>query len=118
MLTATKNAAPSTYAFADDGRIPNNPTLPLILYRGSVDLSGSPDPEKLIEKTFADNGWGNMWRNGIYPYVHYHSLIDVALGIAPRPRHGRASAASMARRSRSRRSDMSPFFRPAPGISG
>jgi len=82
MLTATKNAAPSTYAFADDGRIPNNPTLPLILYRGSVDLSGSPDPEKLIEKTFADNGWGHMWRNGIYPYVHYHSMIHEALGIA------------------------------------
>ncbi len=82
MLTATKNAAPSTYAFADDGRIPNNPTLPLLLYRGSVDLTGSPDPEKLIEKTFADNGWGHMWRNGIYPYVHYHSMIHEALGIA------------------------------------
>jgi uncharacterized protein YjlB len=82
MLSVSKTAAPITHTFADDGRIPNNPTLPLILYRGSVDLSGSPDPEKLIEKTFAANGWGHMWRNGIYPYVHYHSMIHEALGIA------------------------------------
>jgi uncharacterized protein YjlB len=82
MRTATKNAAPATYAFADDGRIPNNPALPLLLYRGVIDLAGAPDPEKRIEQTFAANSWGNMWRNGIYPYVHYHSMIHEALGIA------------------------------------
>jgi uncharacterized protein YjlB len=84
MLTATKRPAPITHLFADDGRIPNNPTLPLVLYRGGIDLIGSPDPEMLIEKTFAGNGWGNnMWRNGsIYPYVHYHSMIHEAMAIA------------------------------------
>jgi len=82
MLTATQHIAPITQAFADDGRVPNNPTLPLILYRGGIDLTGSPDPEKLIEKTFAANSWGNMWRNGIYPYVHYHSMIHEAMGVA------------------------------------
>src|SRR5579863_437060 len=78
----TPTSAPVTYNFTDDGRIPNNPHLPLVLYRGGVDLAGSPDPEALIEKTFAANGWGNMWRNGIYPYVHYHSMIHEAMGIA------------------------------------
>ncbi len=82
MPTATKRTAPITHRFADDGRIPNNPALPFILYRGGIDLAGSPDPEKLIEKTFAANGWGNMWRNGIYPYAHYHSMIHEAMGIA------------------------------------
>jgi uncharacterized protein YjlB len=82
MTIATKRTAPVTLNFADDGLIPNNPTLPLVLYRGGVDLSGSPDPEQLVEKTFAANGWGNMWRNGIYPYVHYHSMIHEAMGIA------------------------------------
>jgi uncharacterized protein YjlB len=83
MLTATKRPAPITHLFADDGRIPNNPTLPLVLYRGGIDLIGSPDPEMLIEKTFAGNGWGNMWRNGsIFPYVHYHSMIHEAMAIA------------------------------------
>ncbi|HTZ03119.1 MAG TPA: hypothetical protein VMC05_12365 [Xanthobacteraceae bacterium] len=74
--------APITHKFADDGRIPNNPALPLVLYRAGIDLAGSPDPEAVIEKTFAANGWGNMWRNGIYPYVHYHSMIHEAMGVA------------------------------------
>ncbi len=82
MATAMSSAAAITYNFADDGRIPNNPVLPLILYRSGIDLAGSPDPEAVIEKTFAANGWGNMWRNGIYPYVHYHSMIHEAMGIA------------------------------------
>ena len=81
-ITAMAAAAPVTHTFADDGRIPNNPSLPLVLYRGGIDLVGSPDPEAVIEKTFAANGWGNMWRNGIYPYVHYHSMIHEAMGVA------------------------------------
>jgi len=82
MPTASRPNAPATYSFADDGRIPNNPTLPLILYRGGIDLSGSAYPEQLIEKKFAANGWGNMWRNGVYAYVHYHSMIHEAMAIA------------------------------------
>ncbi len=82
MPTSTSATDPITYNFRDDGRIPNNPHLPLVLYRASIDLAGSPDPEAVIEKTFAANGWGNMWRNGIYPYVHYHSMIHEAMGIA------------------------------------
>jgi uncharacterized protein YjlB len=81
-IIAMAAAAPITHTFTDDGRIPNNPSLPLVLYRGGIDLVGSPDPEAVIEKTFAANGWGNMWRNGIYPYVHYHSMIHEAMGIA------------------------------------
>ena len=50
MLTATRRATPITHTFADDGRIPNNPSLPFVLYRGGIDLTGSPDPEKPIEK--------------------------------------------------------------------
>ena len=74
--------APIIHKFADDGRIPNNPDLPLVLYRGGIDLAGSPDPEAVIEKTFSANGWGNIWRNGIYPYVHFHSMIHEAMGVA------------------------------------
>jgi uncharacterized protein YjlB len=81
MPTTSRRTAPITHRFADDGRIPNNP-LPLVLYRGGIDLAGSPDPEMVIEKTFAANGWGGMWRNGIYRYPHYYSMIHEALGIA------------------------------------
>jgi uncharacterized protein YjlB len=74
--------SPVTYKFADDGRIPNNPHLPFLLYRGGINLAGTPDPEDVVEKTFAANGWGDMWRNGIYPYPHYHSMIHEAMAIA------------------------------------
>jgi uncharacterized protein YjlB len=82
MLTEAKRPAPIIHKFADDGRIPNNPALPLVLYRGGVDLAGSPDPEKMVEKTFGANGWGDMWRNGIFPYPHYHSMIHEVMGVA------------------------------------
>ena len=81
MPTAKRTAAPVTYTFADDGRIPNNP-LPFLFYRCAIDLTGSPDPERVVEKVFAANGWGSLWRNGIYPYVHYHSMIHEAMGVA------------------------------------
>src|SRR5262249_13804832 len=73
---------PETFAFSDDGSIPNNPRLPFLIYRGAVDLKGSPDPEQLVESLFAGNQWGEMWRNGIYRYVHYHSMIHEAMGLA------------------------------------
>jgi uncharacterized protein YjlB len=68
--------------FRDDGSIPNNPRLPFLVYRGAIDLAGEAGPERVIESTFAENGWGDMWRDGIFPYVHYHSMIHEALGIA------------------------------------
>jgi uncharacterized protein YjlB len=82
MPTTVKMPKPITHQLTDDGLIPNNPSLPLILYRGGVDLSGSPDPEKVIEHTFGKNGWRDIWRNGIYPYVHYHSMIHEVMGVA------------------------------------
>jgi uncharacterized protein YjlB len=81
MPLAQKRTAPVTYTFRDDGVIPNN-SLPLVLYRGAIDLTGSPDPETLIENTFAANGWGGLWRNGVYPYAHYHSMIHEVMGVA------------------------------------
>ena len=73
---------PESYSFTDDGSIPNNPRLPFLIYRGAIDLKGSPDPEELVERAFAAHGWGEMWRNGIFPYVHYHSQIHEGMGIA------------------------------------
>ena len=74
--------APETHVFADDGSIPNNPRLPFLVYRGAIDLKGNPNPEEIVENTFAAHRWGEMWRNGIYPYPHYHSMIHEAMGLA------------------------------------
>ena len=77
-----KPAEPLAFMFTDDGVVPNNPHLPLLYYRGGVDLTGTPDPEHVIETLFKKNGWGDTWRNGIFPYVHYHSQIHEGMGIA------------------------------------
>src|SRR5262249_28653438 len=82
-VTSVAAKKPLTFHFADDGAIPNNPKLPMLLYRGGADLKGSTQPEEVIEKLFAENGWGEgLWRNGIYPFVHYHSMIHEVPGIA------------------------------------
>lgn len=35
-----------------------------------------------MEKVFNVNGWGDAWRNGIYDFVHYHSMTHEVLGVA------------------------------------
>ena len=81
-MTATKATEPQTLMFSDDGSVPNNARLPFLIYQGVMHLSGATDPEAAIENVFRDNGWGDMWRNGIFPYVHYHSMIHEGLGVA------------------------------------
>jgi|tagenome__1003787_1003787.scaffolds.fasta_scaffold20934935_2 uncharacterized protein YjlB len=73
---------PHLFWFKDDGVIPNHPSFPLIVYRGAVGLPKQFDPAAVFEDLFEKNGWGDSWRNGIYDYVHYHSLIHEVLGIA------------------------------------
>ena len=68
--------------FADDGLTPNNPRLPMVLYRTPVRLVQMFDPAAIFEELFDANGWREAWRNGIYPYLHYHSQIHEVLGIA------------------------------------
>jgi len=65
--------------FADDGVVPNNPSLPLVVYRGVLDTG--PGAAAACEMVFAGNGWSGGWRGGVYPYHHYHSTAHEALGI-------------------------------------
>jgi len=81
-MAAPSPSEPETFTFTDDGSVPNNARLPFLVYRHAIDLIGSPDPEPLVERVFRNNNWGDLWRNGIYPYVHFHSMIHEAMGIA------------------------------------
>jgi uncharacterized protein YjlB len=72
----------NAFWFKDDGVIPNNPKLPVVLYRSPVRLSGTFDTAAVFEELFERNGWGDSWRNGIYDYAHYHSQIHEVLGVA------------------------------------
>ncbi len=80
MAEQTGEATIELYRLADDGVIPNNAALPLIVYRGALPPSG--DVARQFETLFARNGWSGGWRNGIFPYHHYHSNAHEVLGIA------------------------------------
>jgi uncharacterized protein YjlB len=80
MPVASADLKPLTFVFADDGLVPNN-HLPLLIYKGGIEVDND-HPEKSIEGLFAGNGWGDMWRDGIYDFLHYHATVHEALGIA------------------------------------
>jgi uncharacterized protein YjlB len=66
--------------FEARGDAPNS-HLPLVLMRGAI----KPDPEDApasFETCFRQNGWTGTWRNGVYPYHHYHSTAHEVLGVA------------------------------------
>ena len=69
-----------TRRFPDDGEIPNNPALPLVVMRGSG-VVAEDDPAGWFEERFAANGWAAAWRWGIYPYHHFHTTNHEVLGV-------------------------------------
>lgn len=71
---------PQRHLFEDDGTIPNNPRLPFLVYPGALDPA-SGDLAALCEAVFAANRWDRSWRDGIYPFPHFHSTAHEALGI-------------------------------------
>src|SRR5882724_2925252 len=75
-----KMAASEVLHLTDDGRIPNNERLPLVIYRGALPL-GDGDPASACEALFARHGWGAAWRDGIYDYQHFHATTHEVLGI-------------------------------------
>ncbi|MCM3747745.1 cupin domain-containing protein [Paenibacillus pasadenensis] len=66
---------PKAFYFHDDGLIPNHPFLPVLVYRSAAD-----NPLDM-EQSFASNGWGNTWTDGVYNYHHYHSNTHEVLGV-------------------------------------
>jgi len=64
----------------DDGIIPNNQQLPLLVYQNAIPPSEG-DPAVNAETVFHANGWKSSWRNGIYSFHHYHSTAHEVLCI-------------------------------------
>jgi uncharacterized protein YjlB len=64
----------------DDGSIPNNQKLPLLVYQAALNLPGQ-NPAGAVESLFQANGWGGAWRNGIYSFHHYHSTAHEVLAV-------------------------------------
>ena len=80
MVVVKEKVEPLAIVFKDDGLVPNNP-MPFLVYKAAVALDRG-HPEAIIEKLFGANGWGAMWRNGVYDFPHYHATVHEVLGVA------------------------------------
>ena len=54
-----------------------HPKWPLLVYAAALK---NPSPEA-FEEIFTRNGWPAAWRNGVFPFHHYHSNSHEALGV-------------------------------------
>lgn len=63
--------------FARGDAIPNNPQLPVVL-RHAVDEI--VDDAAACERLFARHGWLGSWRDGVFPFHHFHSNAHEVLG--------------------------------------
>jgi uncharacterized protein YjlB len=66
------------FTFEDDGGIPNSP-LPVLVYHDALEADADA---AAYEDLFAGNGWLGAWRDGIFPFHHFHSTAHEVLGVA------------------------------------
>lgn len=67
----------NTLMLEDDGSIPNNPNLPVLVYRDALPDTGANACRSLLKQ----NGWTGIWIDGIFSYHHYHSNAHEALAV-------------------------------------
>ncbi len=77
-----KIVKPLTFLFEADGiSFPNNPTLPVLIYRQvfSAELASKADR---FEKIYSQNDWVGCWRWSVYDFQHFHCNAHEALAVA------------------------------------
>lgn len=69
---------PETLTLEPHPPVPNNPRLPVLVWRGAL---GARPSAEAAERMFAANGWPAAWRDGIFDCHHYHSNTHEALAV-------------------------------------
>ena len=62
-----------------NGQIPNNPRLPLLIYRQA--FTPTEDASKQLQDALDRHHWGGSWKNGVNDYHHYHSTSHEVLAV-------------------------------------
>ncbi|WP_206240033.1 cupin domain-containing protein [Novosphingobium terrae] len=70
------------FLLASHGWVPNNPRLPVIVYRQAISPDDGEKTAQAFEQAFKDHSWPPRWRDGIYDFHHYHSTAHEVLGVA------------------------------------
>lgn len=74
----TARVEPHLFA-APAGGVPNNPDLPLLVYRGV--LAEADRSVAGLRALAGARGWHGFWQGGVYPFHHFHADAHEALGV-------------------------------------
>lgn len=70
------NLNAKVFMFDDDGEIPNNPKLPLLVYP-EVFINRMVDVTQVLH----GNNWTNSWTGSVHDFHHYHSVTHEVLAV-------------------------------------
>jgi hypothetical protein len=86
LFAAMSTPAPEILLLSRNGWMPNNPNLPVLIYR-AVAEGPAEQLASQMETDFCQNGWPPQWRNGVYnsitiipPLTRFSASPAVALG--------------------------------------